>query len=250
MKIQYISDLHLEFQPEIMEQFEISKEADILVFAGDIVTMPKDLELFFAIIRNKNEYIPILYIPGNHEYYGHIISFADTEYEDICDKYGVDYFNNTYDVYKDTLFIGSTLYSDLSGPLDALNVSLGLNDFRIVYKYGRTQITAEDWQQIFNNSVSLIELGLRVANVKKKVVITHFSPSINAAEKFSQRTAISAGFRSDLSYLFHDYEIDCWIYGHTHNPVDLNLNGCQLVSNQLGYPYETDLSLKIKIVEI
>jgi hypothetical protein len=39
----------------------------------------------------------------------------------------------------------------------------------------------------------------------------------------------------------NDFDIDYWIYGHTHKNIDAELSGTKIVSNQLGYTfYEED----------
>ena len=59
MKIQILSDLHLEtevFQPQP------ATGADVLVIAGDIDSTWAGLELF------ANWPVPVIYVPGNHEF--------------------------------------------------------------------------------------------------------------------------------------------------------------------------------------
>jgi len=59
MKIQVMSDLHLEFGA-----FEIPRtDADVIVLAGDIHVGIK------AIDWIKNQTKPVIYVLGNHEYY-------------------------------------------------------------------------------------------------------------------------------------------------------------------------------------
>lgn len=72
MKMQYISDLHLDI-PDNLKFFErnrIFPHADILVLAGDVMPLT-DLGLIEGFLNNLSEDFDRMYwVPGNHEYYG------------------------------------------------------------------------------------------------------------------------------------------------------------------------------------
>lgn len=69
MKIQIASDLHLEQLPAALKErlptlIAPAPDADLLVLAGDIHNDVAAIDLF------KGWPVPVLYIPGNHEFYG------------------------------------------------------------------------------------------------------------------------------------------------------------------------------------
>ena len=59
MKIQILSDLHLEFE---YQEFDFS-ECDMLILAGDIHTGTRGVEWN----RDKVSDIPVIYVMGNHD---------------------------------------------------------------------------------------------------------------------------------------------------------------------------------------
>jgi predicted MPP superfamily phosphohydrolase len=74
MKIQYLSDLHLERKIDYLDLVKsvvINKNnADILVLAGDILNFSLNEYEYSDIFQYFSEnWEYTLYIPGNHEYY-------------------------------------------------------------------------------------------------------------------------------------------------------------------------------------
>lgn len=251
MKIQYISDLHLEFRFKTAEELEVHHEADVFVLAGDIHTRPDGAFKFFTILREKTD-IPILYIPGNHEYYGHDKDVIAKEYQDACFYRDVEWLDDSYASIGDVFFIGSTLYSDLSNSVNSIAIQAALSDFRCVKRNGKN-ISVQDWNGFHEKSVERIERPMVTRNIKgckKIVVITHFVPLFCLSSGKFPRDPISDGFYSNLENLIEEREPDMWIYGHNHDPVDMDVFGCKMRSNQYGYPHEKDLKLKSCIEEI
>ena len=111
MKIQYCSDLHLEF-PKNKEYIRINPirpEGDILILAGDIVpfAVMDKYEDFFNYLSDNFQMT--YWIPGNHEYYHFdAINKSGTFSENI--RSNVVLLNNTAVKLQDTKFIFSTLW--------------------------------------------------------------------------------------------------------------------------------------------
>jgi predicted MPP superfamily phosphohydrolase len=65
-----ISDIHLEFLPNVKSIIEKIPSADILVLAGDIGNVThksNDIECFLNDVKSK--YRDVVYVAGNHEFY-------------------------------------------------------------------------------------------------------------------------------------------------------------------------------------
>ena len=81
MNIQIASDLHLEFhktQPAGYSGIEAVTGADVLILAGDIALGTNAVSVF------KDWPVPVLYVAGNHEYYGSDIVKVNKELREQC----------------------------------------------------------------------------------------------------------------------------------------------------------------------
>ena len=71
MKIQIASDLHFELWerhlPDPLRQFTPDTSRDLLILAGDIVDGRRLYGMPF--IQRELEMSPVIFVPGNHEYY-------------------------------------------------------------------------------------------------------------------------------------------------------------------------------------
>ena len=124
MKIQYMSDLHLEFSDNSrwLKHNELPVTGDILVLAGDIFYLKDKVAPLTNFWKWASaNYRQVLIVPGNHEYYN---------YCDVMDrglqwkwmfKENVGYYQNQVVRIDDTDFIMSTLWSQIS-PADELSL--------------------------------------------------------------------------------------------------------------------------------
>lgn len=71
MNIQYLSDLHLEYQDnrDFLRSQHLKVTGDILILAGDIFYLGEKLADSFFLKWASDHYEHVLLIPGNHEFY-------------------------------------------------------------------------------------------------------------------------------------------------------------------------------------
>ena len=117
MKIQYMSDLHLEFSDNSrwLKHNELSVTGDVLVLAGDIFYLKNKVAPLANFWKWASaNHRQVLIVPGNHEYYN---------YYDVMDKglqwkwmfkNNVGYYQNQVVRIDDIDFIMSTLWSRIS----------------------------------------------------------------------------------------------------------------------------------------
>lgn len=247
MKIHLLSDLHHEFFRRPADRRLIpgysrwkcgipDTEADVIVLAGDIDGGTKGVE--WAISEAERLKKPIIYVPGNHEYYGFDLIHTLERMRELSHNTGVTVLNNQMVEIDDIRFLGSTLWTDYSvdpktSQSDAMSkVGLAINDHRLI-KCRDNRLTTVDALTLHNESRKWLEEMLAVPYSGKTVVITHHGPSPACQHPDYGLSAISTSFYSDLDRLVE--MADLWVYGHTHANMRTTVFGTPLISNQFGY---------------
>jgi 3',5'-cyclic AMP phosphodiesterase CpdA len=81
MKLRVLSDLHLEF----LDWTPPAVEADVVVLAGDIHGGVRGVEW----ARRQFPDTPVIYVPGNHEFYGGRLQDVLTALRKEARRFGV-----------------------------------------------------------------------------------------------------------------------------------------------------------------
>ena len=236
MKVQYCSDLHLEFQENLrfVQALPFEVSGDVLVIAGDIAYLN---DLSMPNIRfwkwATKQYRQVLMVPGNHEFYnnGDIAAHGDS-WERLFHP-NVGYYQNKVVHIDDTDFILSTLWSRIP-PLDEFTVRRGMNDYRQIL-YRKHRLHPQNINDEFEKSLVFIQKAVDTSKAEKIVVITHHLPTFAAIEDRYKGDALNVAFATELGdYIVHS-RINAWIYGHAHHRTDFYIGHTHLVSNPLGY---------------
>lgn len=235
MKIQYCSDLHLEF-PENKKYIldnPIIPVGDILILAGDIVPFAlMDLHEDFFDYVSKNFKITF-WIPGNHEYYYY--ERTDTfGTVDVKIRDNVFLVNNIVKEIDDIRIIGTTLWSVIPADKTSL-IQNSMSDFKVI-KPNKSEFLVEDYNYLHNESISFLNKVLRESTDKSNIVISHHVPTfLNYPQKYID-SKINVAFASEQSEMIKSHKIDHWIFGHHHsNMPDFSIGKTIMHTNQLGY---------------
>lgn len=234
-KIQYCSDLHLEFpeNKKFLKLHPLQPIGDVLVLAGDIVPfaiMDKHKDFFSYVSDNfKTTY----WLPGNHEYYHFDVA-------DKCDvlnekiKSNVFLVNNTAVVHENTKMIFTTLWTKLSAS-HQWQIERAMNDFHLI-KYKKNRFSAECYNQLHEESMAYIKLVLEESKEEKSVIFTHHCPTfLNYPEQY-KGDLLNEAFAVELFDLIKSSNISYWVYGHHHSNIPaFNIGNTKLITNQLGY---------------
>jgi len=225
MRINYFSDVHLEFGPADLP----GNNADIIVAAGDIGIYDQGIEWLLSI--NK----PVIYIAGNHEFY--TCEYHDTlrMLREKCANTNITFLENNTIKFKGVRFIGCSLWANLfiEGQATADALCMSLNDFRKI-RYADGMYNPEQFTALHNHSKTWLEKELAKPFDGQTVVVTHHAPT-QWSWYDSPNKIKKLAYCNDLKSLFHEYDIAVWFHGHTHSIGDYRIAGARILSNTRGY---------------
>jgi predicted phosphodiesterase len=235
VRLHVLSDLHLERgHPDVPKS-----DADVVVLAGDICNGTDGVEW----ARRWGDGRPVLYVAGNHEYYGHSLPALNTDLRRAAVGSAVHVLENDEVILGGVRFLGCTLWSDFDfdGPARrALAMRIcerAVADYRVIRNDDRA-LTAADTRAMHLDSRRWLEQRLDAHHEGPTVVITHHAPYIHRRPPDQVWRLIAGAFVSDLSALMGGERVAAWIYGHTHRVADRDVEGTRIVSNPRGYPDE------------
>lgn len=234
MKLNILSDLHLGFGA--MER--PANDADVVVLAGD-VSRPREAAVW-ALRFDK----PVIYVLGNHEFYGSSIDGAAEQLQRLCEGTHVHVLSDREVVIDGVRFLGSTLWTDFELFGDAARKAAAVAQAReLIRDFSRIR-TREAAEDVFTpaDSAALFArhsgwLARRLAEpyTGPTVVVTHHAPSRRSIHPRFADSLLNACFVSDAPHLLGAERAQLWIHGHTHDSFDYTENGTRVVCNPRGY---------------
>jgi predicted MPP superfamily phosphohydrolase len=247
MRLGYISDLHCEFG---QRGYVIPEDLDVLVLAGDVHTTPENAQLVLKEIKEYTDAY-ILYVLGNHEYYGQIFPAIRKIYKRLAEELeNVSLLEKDEIIINDVRFLGTTLWSDLSAPVDNVAAMVSLTDFELIQTVASSRLHPEDYTAEWKCCANWLGNMLRYKQWSPTVVITHHSPSsITCAEQYLH-SPIKHAFHSQMDDLILETQPELWIYGHDHVSAQKEIGNTKLISWQAGYPHENGPLALVQKIEI
>lgn len=265
MKLYLVSDLHLEFAA-FTPPVPTVAAADVVVLAGDIHVGVAGLAWARQAFGSK----PIVYVAGNHEFYGHHWTRLVEDLRRQAALLGIYFLENSTVDLSGMRFIGCTLWTDFDFHQDVpqsvsmARVERGLNDFALIEatdpedendgaqgpgpSEGLSFTRSPGKGPLLQARHTLIRhmesrrwLSTELENARdlKVVVVSHHGPSVRSVAERYRDDRLTPGFVSHLDRLVT--ECDLWVHGHTHDSFDYEMartdgRSARVVCNPRGYP--------------
>lgn len=234
VRLRILSDLHLGQGAPALPRVC----SDIVVVAGDVARPPEAM----AWLRHFAQ--PIVYVPGNHEYYGGSVSGRLAQLRELAAGTDVHVLDRDALVLSSVRFLGTTLWTDFRLDGDGAPRARAIAEAaRVMRDFSRIEsaehpgvwFTPEESTRIFERDRAWLAQQLAEPFAGPTVVVTHHAPSARSVHPRHAGSPINAGFASNLEDLMGAQRVALWIHGHTHDSFDYVINGTRVVCNPRGY---------------
>lgn len=241
MRLLLLSDLHLEHG--ISLTVPPCVEYDVVVLAGDIQS-PGSCGVRWAARESTFGGKPVIYVPGNHEFYGREMGSELEEMREAANGTNVHVLNRDVVTIEGVRFLGATLWTDFALPIanesepidysEVVDVARALStanhhvmDFRAIQladpsipgrrgePVKRRQLRAEDTLYMHHVDRDWLRRELEVGHAGPSVVVTHHAPHRRSVAKRHRSDWVTAAFVSNLPEIFFQGE-SMWVNGRTH----------------------------------
>lgn len=269
MKLWTISDLHLRQRDamSLLKPGEIP-DADACVVAGDLCEgVQLSLHWLGRVVRPR---MPVVFVPGNHEFYGSSIAGVRRTARMIADALDVTLLDDGAAVIGDVRFVGGTLWTDYAlqaNASDPIQRGKGIQAAMTAAKTGLADHSQIDLEEVRGNliprhfkprdALALHEMTRRYIDEALSkpfdgatVVVTHHAPHPGSVADIWKGHPVTPAFVSDLSDLILRHQPEAWIHGHVHHRFDYAVGRTRIICNPRGYDREARFWDWSKVVEI
>ncbi|TQV74506.1 phosphoesterase [Exilibacterium tricleocarpae] len=238
MKVQLLSDLHIEFESYIYPDHD----SDVVVLAGDIHAKDRGVKWAVQNIPHK----PVIYVLGNHEYYGKAYPKLALQLKELAAGTNIHVLEMDVVTIDGGNFLGCALWTnfELFGDprFAGYQCQQRMNDYKkIKILPGYSKIRSVDTAVAHRQSLQWLEKEFQSRAGQTNVVITHHDPSIVSVPVGLREDITSAAYVSNIDSFIEQYQPDYWLHGHLHNSSDYMIGRCRVMCNPKGYPGEENI---------
>jgi Icc-related predicted phosphoesterase len=264
MKINVISDLHLEFSDlelpggevlilsgDVCEAKHVNAEYDvnnILNEGGPATGNMKRMDRWTRFFHEEcSKYDKVFYVVGNHEHYGYTYHKTVPHLKTVLPA-NITVLEKECVEYNGVLFLGATLWTDMNNhdQLTLYHMKSMMNDYRQITMLNEVKsvyhrLTPEHTvaehvktKQLFRH---YLEENRRRETPLPVVVLTHHSPSkASTHPHYANDTIMNGAYSSELSeFILDNPEIKLWTHGHTHHNFEYKIGDTTVMCNPRGY---------------
>lgn len=252
MKLYYSSDWHVDVNHEFRIPIPDDASQSILVCAGDINTGAQGAMVAELVAEElayyAEHYLHVVVTLGNHDNYGtninNQITAVSIEIRRQCKKGNVTLLHAglPYRLIHGISFWGDTMWSGLhlsdSNPLAHFNLRRSIADFSAILTTddkGLRLFEPYDMLRLNKLAVKSLKKFLANNNLTKKVVVTHFTPSMQSMDDRFILSDFNDYFHNDYDHLIEGSDIQFWFHGHTHVCKDYMIDKTRVLCNPVGY---------------
>lgn len=242
MKLQILSDLHLDFHKDKGRGFVQSLDpsgVDVLVLAGDLAEARGD-EYGLRLREICAKYPHVVAVNGNHDLYFTTPERVDAmrvSFNELIPN--LHWLENEVWVHQGHRFVGCVMWF-CENPMAYFH-ELSLNDFNVIRGF-------KPWVYHANRrSVQFLRSQIQPGDI----VVTHHLPSQRSVSARYRGSMMNSFFVCDMDDVIEAKQPKLWIHGHSHAPCDYTAGSgdmTRVVCNPLGYPREgNDFDTKLVI---
>lgn len=227
MKIRLLSDIHQEFYEDKLLYKNLGE--DVLVLAGDINVGSKGTLQALETFANETE--NVIYVPGNHEYYGGNISAFDDAIRVATRNTNISFLNPSSVVIHDVTFIGAALWTNFrKDGMAKFTCARNINDFNRIKGFDT------DYCSMLHTEHFKYIQDAYSKSQGKKVIVTHFLPAVECISKqYRGPDLLNYYFANDYGDYISALSDTTWLFGHTHDNVDVMIGDTRCIANPYGY---------------
>lgn len=242
MKLHLVSDLHMDayLNRDDCIIYDLDPEdCGALIVAGDLSeSWYLETRAFsdFEVLCDK--YPNVLYILGNHEYYGSTYEETQERFRDLDSRISNLFCLDNESVMIDGVSIAATTLWFRDTPMNQI-YERQMSDFWQIQEF-RSWVYGQN-----EKSVNFLKEARDI-----DLVVTHHLPSHRSVNAKYSHEPTNLYFLCDVSEIMLDMGPKVWVHGHTHIPCSYQLGDTRVVCNPRGYPGENSSGYGPLTIEI
>ena len=245
MRLHVLSDLHIEFQEFTPDPVE----ADVIICGGDVHVGKNGIRFLQKAFPSR----PVIYVLGNHEFYGQKIPKLIEELKQLTTGTNVMLLENNSVEIDGLTFLGATLWTDFalygdvrSAQMDAQASMTDFRRIRVNPTYRRFK--PSDAGLRFARTIEWMTKEIERLQKKPFVMVTHHAPSPRSIPESLRGNKLNPAYVSNLDPFVELSGASLWIHGHIHLAQDYRIGNTRVVANPRGYPDEKSTGFRSDLV--